>query len=115
MTTHVSRALPNLTVHRSRAAPLRGAAGPASAPGSALWRPARRTPGHTAQGHADRDRSPVTQTGAAHSRLPRPAIVQLAVTVSMAALRAIARDRHSPTIDTVPTRKESAPTRKPGK
>jgi hypothetical protein len=33
-----------------KAAPLRGAAGPAPAPGSALERPARRTPGRTRAG-----------------------------------------------------------------
>ena len=40
-------ALPNFAVFRSRAVPLRGKAGPASAPGSAVERPARRTPGRS--------------------------------------------------------------------
>jgi hypothetical protein len=42
----VGTALPNLPVlEKSRAAPLSGTAGPASAPRSAVGRPARRTPG----------------------------------------------------------------------
>ena len=47
-------ALPNYpSVLLSRAAPLRGAAGPASAPGSAVERPARRTPGRSGRLPAD--------------------------------------------------------------
>ena len=54
-----------------------GAAGPASAPGSALGRPARRTPGHTLAVSADQDRSHGTYAGTAQGRLPRRAIVPL--------------------------------------
>ena len=43
----VRSALPNFAVFGSRAVPLRGKAGPASAPGSAVERPARRTPGRS--------------------------------------------------------------------
>jgi len=58
----VGIALPNLPVLENQGGAC-GAAGPASAPGSALARPARRTPGHTRQGarinwltcHADRN------------------------------------------------------------
>ena len=83
--------------------------GPASVPGSALERPARRTPGRATAGTK---RLTSHDRGTPQGHLPRLRIVQLAATASMAALRAVARDRLRPTIDPVTTRKGSAPARK---
>ena len=69
----ICAALPNLAVFDQGGAC--GAAGPASAPGSALGRPARRTPGPRA---TDRSGSFAVRTGAAGSRLPRAPGVPLA-------------------------------------
>jgi len=78
--------LVELADERIKAAPLRGTAGPASAAGSALGRPARRTPGHMLAGHADQGGSHVAQIRYSTQPCSSPAIVQLAVTASMAAL-----------------------------
>ncbi len=48
-----------------KAVPLRGTAGPASAPGLALARSARRTPGRTPAGSSDQDRPDGTHAGTA--------------------------------------------------
>jgi hypothetical protein len=98
--TATAPALPNLAVFDQGGAS--GAAGPASAPGSALARPARHTPGHATQDTQIEATHTGTQAGAAHSCLPHRPIVQLAGTTSMAALRAVARDRLTPAIDPAP-------------
>ena len=87
----VRAALPNLAVFDQGGAC--GAAGPASAPGSALGGPpsARRATTHNGTRTVQLTRQ--ARLGTAHSRLPRHPIVQLAVTTSMEALRAVAYDR----------------------
>jgi hypothetical protein len=85
-----------------------GAAGSASAPDSALGRPARRTPSHNPA--ARRSRLVIRHADSAQPS-SSPPIVRLAATASMAAQWAVARDRLTPTIDTATTHPGSAPTR----
>src|SRR5712664_640661 len=89
------------------------AAGPASVPGSALGGPPGTRRAAHRQGCADDDDCHVTPAGTAHFRLPRLPIVQLAVTASRAALRAVARDGFA-TVDPATTHQGSAPARKAG-
>jgi len=65
-----SRQLPNYPIERNQGGAC-GAAGPASAPGSAVERPARHTPGHTRQAGKSTS-AHATQTGTARSRLLAP-------------------------------------------
>jgi hypothetical protein len=83
-----------------------------SAPGSALGGPPGRTPGRITQNSqikAAHTASEPIQRGASSSLL----IVQLVVTASRAALRAVACDGFA-TLDAAPTHKGSAPARKNG-
>jgi hypothetical protein len=57
----LSAALLNCAFYRSRAAALRAAAGPAHAPGSAVGRPARRSPGRISSANTDQSGSSVTR------------------------------------------------------
>jgi hypothetical protein len=90
---------------------LRAAAGPASAPGSALGeaRPAHAGP-HTYT--ARRSKRLTRHTGRAQRTVPpsSPPIDQLAVTTSMASLSGRRMRSAMPTIDPAPTHKGSVPT-----
>ena len=67
-----------------------GAAGPASAPGLSLGRPARRTPGRASRDTQTKARG--TGQGIATNPLPRFPVVQLAATMSMASPTGMTQD-----------------------
>ena len=86
-----------------------GAAGPASAPGSALGRPAQRTPGRTLAASADQHRSHGTHAGTRQGRLPRRTIVPLPAARLGRSLRSRRMRSASPNLDPAATRQGPAP------
>jgi hypothetical protein len=91
-----------------------GAAGPASAPGSSLGRPARRTPGHTRRARRSTGLTG-SQRSCAQSHLSRLRLSSSQPPPQGRSLRASLPDRLAPNLDPEATHMELAPARKMGK